>query len=316
MSFSSRLVRARTIALCALAAAAAGLAIIATAPSGSAASAATPTDASKYYGVWNYDQPDAVTLNNVDVLACADGTGQCDLQLPLPLRVPQVGWVEFSPGPDGTVNGHTDQGCTWNFSVHPTGLELSSTTQECYNPAIGSTGNLTKWSVQVNGNRETESIVAVSHQPNGVDIIGTMNSGSRTKVVGSPDDAKFVQRFLGDYHYTAGDFHTLTNIVTTDQGTAYPEQGTIRFTAKYQDRGMITAHTADGCDWTLYVRGDTAELDPAVQTCHTAGGDHSLHYWGLVTDDGQHINAIRAGSTTAPGQPATNTYLYVGLLAK
>jgi hypothetical protein len=320
MSRFSRLARLRaTGARTALAvlAATAALAVAATsAPAGSAASATTATDASEYYGTWNYDQPDTSTLNNVTVLACPDGGGQCDPYLPLPLRVPQVGWVEFSPGPNGTVNGHTDQGCTWNFSVHPTGLELSSTTQECYNPTIGSTGNLTKWSVQVNGDRETESIVAVSHQPNGVDIIGTMKSGSRTKLVGTQDSAKFVQRFLGDYHYTPADLHTLTNVVSTDQGTSYPEQGTIRFSAKHQDRGKITAHTPDGCHWTLHVRGDTAELDPAVQTCHTATGDRTLHYWALVTDDGQHLNAFRAGSTTAPGQPVTKTYLYVGLLTK
>jgi hypothetical protein len=280
------------------------------------ATAATDTNAAKYYGMWNYDQPDSATLNNVVVLACPDGGGQCDQQLPLPLQVPQVGWVVFSPGPNGTVNGHTDQGCTWNFSVQPTGLELSSTTQQCFNQAIGSSGNLTKWSVQVNGNRETESTVAVSHQPNGVELIGTMKSGSRTKVVDGQVSAKFVQRFLGDYSYNLADFHTLTNVVSTDKGTAYPEQGTVRFSATDEGRGKINAHTPDGCDWTLDVRGDTAELDPATQTCHTANGDTSLHYWALVTDDGQHIDGFRAGSTTTDGQTPTNTYLFIGALTR
>ncbi|WP_433438929.1 hypothetical protein [Nonomuraea sp. CA-141351] len=290
---------------------------VATAPFGAtAASADTDTNAAKYYGKWNYDQPDAATLNNVAVLACPDGGGQCDLQLPLPLKVPQVGWVVFSPGPNGTVNGHTDQGCTWNFRVHPTGLELSSTTQECFNPAIGHSSNLTKWSVQVKGNRETEQITALSHQPNGAELIGTMKSGSRTKVVGGQDNGKFVQRFLGDYRYNPADVRTLTNVVSTDKGTGYPEQGTIRFSAKPKSRGKINAHTPDGCDWTLSVRGNTAELDPATQTCHTANGDSSLHYWGLVTDDGKHMNGLRAGSTTAPGQPPTNTFLFVGALTR
>jgi hypothetical protein len=193
---------------------------------------------------------------------------------------------------------------------------LSSTTQQCFNQAIGSSGNITKWSVQVNGNRETESIVAVSHQPNGVDLIGTMKSGSRTKVVDGQDNGKFVQRFLGDYSYNPPDFHTLTNVVSTDEGTVYPEQGTVRFSAKDKDGGKINAHTPDGCDWTLDVRGDTAELDLATQTCRTATGDSSLHYWALVTDDGQHMNGFRAGSTTAPGQPPTNTFLFVGALAR
>lgn len=321
MSPLSRFARTCAIAartpLALLTAVVALLAIATAAPYGSTtASADTDTNAAKYYGIWNYDQPDAATLNNIAVLACPDGGGQCDRQLPLPLRVPQVGWVVFSPGPDGTVNGHTDQGCTWNFRVHPTGLELSSTTQQCFNQAIGSSGNLTKWSVQVHGNRETESIVAVSHQPNGVDLISTMKSGSRTKVAGGRHNGKFVQRFLGDYRYDPADSHTLTNVVSTDKGTAYPEQGTVRFTATNKNGGKINAHTPDGCDWTLAVRGDTAELDPATQTCHTANGDSSLHYWALVTDDGQHMNGFRAGSTTAPGQPPTNTFLFVGALTR
>lgn len=192
---------------------------------------------------------------------------------------------------------------------------MSSTTQQCVNRAVGSLGNITKWSVQVKGNRETESIVAVSHQPNGVDLIGTMKSGSRTKVVGGKDSGKFVKRFLGDYRYDPADFHTLTNVVSTDKGTVYPEQGTVRFSAT-DKKGRINAHTPDGCDWTLTVRGDTAELDPATQTCHTATGDTSLVYWTLVTDDGRHMNAFHAGSTTTPSQPPANTFLYVGALTR
>lgn len=297
-----------------LAAVVALFAVATAAPFGSAtASTGTHTNAAKYYGIWNYDQPNAATLNNIAVLECRDGSGQCDPQLPLPLRLPQVGWVVFSPGPNGTVEGHTDQGCTWNFTVHPTGLELSSTTQQCFNPAVGSVGNLTKWSVQVHGNRETEQIMAISHQPNGVDLIAPMASGSRTKVVHGQDNGWFVKRFLGDYRYDPADMHTLTNVVSTDKGTVYSEQGTVRFTAAHS---RIDAHTPDGCDWTLAVRGDTAELDPATQTCHTATGDRSLHYWALVTDDGQHMNGFSAGSTTAPGQPPTNTYLYIGALTR
>jgi hypothetical protein len=286
------------------------------APAGATASASARTNPAKYYGSWNYDQPDAVTLNNITVLACPDGSGQCVPQLPLPLRVPQVGWVVFSPGPNGTVNGHTDQGCNWNFAVHPGGLELSSTTQECFGPAVGSVGNLTRWSVQIKGNRETEQITAISHQPNGVDIIATMDSGSRTKVVHGQDNGRFVQRFLGDYRYDPADMRTLTNVVSTDKGTTYPEQGTVRFTASHTARGRIVARTPDGCDWTMAVRGNTAELDPATQTCHTATGDKSLHYWALVTDDGKHLNAYSAGSTTLAGQPPTNTFMYVGSLTR
>lgn len=277
------------------------------------ASAAPVPSVQQYLGYWNYDQPDLTTLNNVDVLACPDGGGQCDPQLPLPLKVPQVGWVLFSMGPNGTVNGHTDQGCTWNFQVTATGLELSSTTQQCFNVNVGSAYNITKWSVTVEGNTEHEEIVSISHQPNGVNLIGTMNSGSRTRVDGVDGTASF-SRFLGSFRYDPADFHTLTNVVATSNGTVFPEQGSVQFTEK--DRSTILAHTPDGCNWTFAVRGNTAELDPATQTCHLATGDISFHYWALVTDDGEHMNAFRAGTTTLNGQPPTNTYLFVGALTR
>jgi hypothetical protein len=320
MSFSQRLVHARPrndLAWMRMAVLAGLVALFSTAvgvPYGLTGASAGPTPSvQKYLGYWNYDQPNLTTLNNVDVLACPGGGGQCDHQLPLPLKVPQVGWVLFSAGPDGTVNGHTDQGCTWNFKVTPTGLELSSTTQECFNHDIGSSGNITKWSVTVTGNKEHEEIVATSHQPNGVDLIGTMKSGSRTRVDGS-GGARSFSRFLGGYTYNPADFSTLTNVVVTSKGTAYPEQRTVQFTRK--NRGTILAHTPDGCNWTLAVRGNTAELDPAIQTCQLTDGETSLRYWAIVTDDGEHMNAFRAGSTTLNGQQPTNNYLFIGALTR
>ena len=54
-----------------------------------------------------------------------------------------------------------------------------------------------------------------------------MTSGSRTRVDGS-GGAKSFSRFLGSYTYNPADFNTLTNVVVTDKGTIYPEQGTVR----------------------------------------------------------------------------------------
>jgi hypothetical protein len=88
-------------------------------PVGVASASSSARD--KYLSRWNYDQPDTATGNNVAVLACRDGGTSCshNPNLPLPLSIPQVGWIEFSPGPSGTLYGHTDQGCTWNFFVAP-----------------------------------------------------------------------------------------------------------------------------------------------------------------------------------------------------
>jgi hypothetical protein len=269
------------------------------------------SDVEKYLGTWNYDQPDLATSNNIDVLACPDGGGQCDPQLPLPLKVPQIGWVVFSLAKDGTINGRTDQGCLWNFDVTSTGLELSSMTQSCFNKNIGSAGTLTRWSVTVDGDKEHESIVAVSHQPNGVDIIGTMNSGSRTRVSGADDDPS---RFLGGWTYDPVNLQTLVNVAATDKGTIVPQQGTISITSA--DNRKIVAHTPEGCQWTLAVQGNTAELDPGMQTCSVASASQvSLRYWALATDDGAHINTFRSGATNMNGQ-MTNVALYVGALTK
>ncbi|MGA4544379.1 hypothetical protein ACPA54_30760 [Uniformispora flossi] len=291
-------------------------ALVSTSLAPTEAAANANADMAKYLGYWNYDQPNELTLNNVSVLACPDGTGACDRALPLPLRVPQVGWELFTPGPNGTVNGTSDQGCTWNFKVTRTGLELSSTTQQCFNPAVGSWGNLTKWNVQVKGNRETEQITAISHQPDGVDLIGTMKTGSRTKVVPGRDGGKFIHGFVGDYTRTPADMHSLVNVAVTDQGMAYPAQDALHITADRAAKGRINAHTADGCNWSFSVRGNTAELDPATQTCHTETGDLTLLYWAMATDDGRHINDFLHGTITRPGMPTSNVYLYSGLLAR
>lgn len=278
-----------------------------------AAAAEAQPSAQKYMGYWNYDQPNLATSNNVASMACPDGGGQCDPQLPLPLKIPQVGWLVFYPGPHGTVYGRSDQGCTWNFKVTHKSLELSSTTQTCFNHDIGSSYTATKWSVQVTGNKEYEQIVTVSHQPNGVDLIGTMNSGSRTRVHGVGGERSF-SRFLGRYTYDPANFHTLTNVViNADKGTANPEQGTVRFTEKRY--GTIVAHTPDGCNWTLAVKGNTAELAPATQTCHLPTSEISLRYWAIVTD-GEHMDVFRAGSTKLNGQQPTNNYLYIGALTR
>src|SRR5262245_51440831 len=266
----------------------------------------------QYLGVWNYDKPDPATLNNVAVLSCpSPGSGCADVPLPLPLEIPQVGNVEFTAAADGTVLGRTDQGCTWKFVVTPDSLELASTTQTCFNQNIGSSYTITRWSVTVTGNHERESIVSISHQPNGVDLIATMDSGSRTRVRGVGGFRSF-SRFLGRWTYDPADFHTLRNVVSTDHGTAYPAEGTISFTSDVY--GTIVAHTPDSCRWTLSVQGNTAELDPAMQTCHLAQGTVSLRYWAIATD-GLHDNTFMSGSEDLNGEH-TNTYLFIGSLTK
>jgi hypothetical protein len=269
----------------------------------------------KYLGRWNYDQPDTATGNNVAVLACPDGSAACshNPDLPLPLSIPQVGWIEFSTGPDGTLYGHTDQGCTWNFSVAPGGLELSSQTQLCFNATIGQYYSIKQWSVQVEGNAEHEQIVSQSIQPNGDILYTRMNFTTTARASRHRATGSAATRFVGSFAQDPFSFQTLVNVTVTDKGSAAPETGGVRIERAGGDR--IVAHTPDGCRWTLRVEGNTAELaDPGTQSCRVGADTLSLRYWALVTDDGRHLTGFRSGYTFASG--LTNEYTFIGALSR
>jgi hypothetical protein len=275
--------------------------------------------ANKYLGTWNYVQPNLGSGNNVATLACPEGGASCNHnpRLPLPLSIPQVGWIDFYPGPNGTLYGHTDQGCTWNFDVTPTGLELSSKTQLCFNATIGQYYSIKQWSVQVEGNVEYEQIISQSVQPNGDILYTTMNFStrdepSRRKVAGVRDNSA-ASKFVGSFTYDRFSFQTLDNITVTDKDGASPEVGVLQIDRIGGNR--IVAHTPDGCSWTLGVQGNTAELlDPATQSCQIGPNTLSLRYWGIVTDDGKHLSAFRSGYTFEKG--LTNNYTFISSLTR
>jgi hypothetical protein len=272
----------------------------------------------KYLGTWNYDQPDLATMRNVAVISCPpDGNGCASSPLPLPLNIPQIGNIVFSAAADGMVVGRTDQGCTWTFAVATDSLELSPPAQYCFNHNIGSSYTLTHWLVTVVGDQERETIVGVSHQPTG-DLVTTMHYGARTRVTGV-GGFRAMARFLGVWTYDPASPQTLVNMVVTVPSGAgggmaaiSPLQGVVWFTS--QRYGAVVAHTADGCRWTLAVQGNTAELDPATQTCHLATGTVALFFWSAASD-GEHENSVMAGVKDLNGQ-ASAFYLYIGALTK
>jgi hypothetical protein len=143
-----------------------------------------------------------------------------------------------------------------------------------------------------------------------------MNDGARTRVTGV-GGFHAMARFLGVWTYDPASSQTLVNMVVTVPSGAgdpvvSPVQGAVRFTSQHY--GAIVAHTADGCRWTLAVQGNTAELDPATQTCQLATGTVTLLFWSAASD-GVHENAVMAGSTDLDGQQS-NFYLYIGALTK
>jgi hypothetical protein len=124
-------------------------------------------------------------------------------------------------------------------------------------------------------------------------------------------------RFLGDWTYNPPSSQTLVNmVVTVPVGGGVPSlspvQGEVRVTS--ERHGTIVADTDDGCRWTLAVQGNTAELDPATQTCQLATGTVTPLFWSAASD-GEHENSVMAGITDLNGQ-RSNFYLYIGALTK
>jgi hypothetical protein len=289
-------------------------------PMSTAQASATPANtAQKYLGTWNYDKPDRASMRNIAVISCPTGGNGCSSsQLPLPLDIPQLGNIVFSAAADGVVVGRTDQGCTWLFEVTARSLELSPPGQYCFNHNIGSSYTLNRWSVITAGNHEREVITGISHQPNGDDLLTTMNYGARTRVTGV-GGVHAMDRFFGRWTYDPANAQTLVNMAVTipaDVGAAgggvSAVQGSVWFTGKRY--GVIEARTADGCRWTLAVQGNTGELAPAGQTCQLATGTMRLVFWSVVSD-GEHANSMLAATKELNGR-TSNLYLYIGELTR
>jgi hypothetical protein len=266
-----------------------------------------PASAERDLGTWNYDQPDSRTTTNIAVVSCPPGTANC-ATVP-PIALPQIGYVIFSAGPDGSVTGRTDQGCTWRFTPVPRGLELSpGKAQTCFNHVIGSSYTITRWSVRFSGHHETEYIAAVSHLSYG-DFDFVLENGRRTRAQPSP---AAVRRFTGAWEYTPADPKTGVNIKTTVYPPPLGPVGsalTGRVTFTPWDADLISARTDDGCTWTLAVAGNTAELRPARQTCTQGGAATTRSFWSIASDGGQQVSIIAGTDLHGNSYLAANTSL-------
>ncbi len=240
--------------------------------------------AERYQGRWNYDLPDQATMTNIAVMNIGDG-----------IQGPQIGDIVFTAtGPDRVV-GRTDVGCTWRFKSAGDALVLDGANQTCHNPLAGYAYTMTEWTVRVDGDHETESIKAISHHGDR-DYEFDLARGARTRT--GEDDPAATAAFTGTWAYGAPDPKSGANIRMSG-GAAAPQTGTITVVANYDDR--ITARTDDGCEWTMVTRGDTAKLDPPVQTCTIADSAVTLRYWTIVSDGHRQISGVYG---TDPGGAA------------
>jgi hypothetical protein len=256
-----------------------------------------------YLGTWNYDQPDRASMKNIAVISCPAASTSC--RPSPPILIPQIGNIVFSRTPGGGIVGYTDQGCTWTFQVLAASLELDPPSQYCFNHVIDSSYTITKWSVTLSGHSERETIEAISHQPTG-DYEFRLDNGRRTKVVGHNwRQARSV--FPGTWQYDEPDPQSRVNILVTRytgpdgqvQVVQAPQRGLVTLTGSRQQ--TMTAQTEDGCSWTLAARGNTAELEPALQTCQTPRGTVTVRFWAIASD-GKHQASVVAGVDESGGR--------------
>jgi hypothetical protein len=258
----------------------------------------------RYLGEWNYDQPDRESLRNIAEIRCLAAQPDCPSFNPSappgsPVQIPQIGRIVFSKEPDGKIVGRTDRGCTWRFTAQSDSLQLDPPSQTCFNRVINSGYTLTRWSVTVSGRHEKETIAGVSHHPSR-DYDFVLDHGARTKVRPEPR-IKTVKRFTGRWEYVPADPARLINIVTSrtagpdgsPQVSQSPQRGLVDMTVK-PDR-TIVAQTADGCQWTLAARGNTADLRPPGQVCQRPGETVTIDFWQMVSD-GEQQASIMSGA--------------------
>lgn len=257
----------------------------------------------KYLGRWNYDQPDRATMTNI---ATSNVPGR--------ERVPQIGDIVFTAEGQGRIVGRTDVGCTWRFKATRASLELDPPSQLCHNPTSNIAYTITRWTVTVDGAHETETIIAKSHHPDR-DYDFVLNTGARTKA--KEYDPGATAKFTGTWTYDPADLATGVNIRTTfrraPDGTTTPErteeQGHVTVTRDYGNR--ITARTGDGCTWSLVARGNTAKLDPAIQTCTLPTSTAiTIRSWTIATD-GRKQASVMTGTDERGG----NFALTIGSLS-
>jgi hypothetical protein len=67
--------------------------------------------------------------------------------------------------------------------------------------------------------------------------------------------------------------------------------------------------TGDGCTWTLAVAGNTAELQPAKQSCTRDGTITTMSFWSIASNGRQQVSTTAGTDTQGGSYLASNTSL-------
>jgi len=252
-------------------------------------SPAARAPAQAFVGRWLYGHPNATSGDGVATLHCPASPTSPELSLPLP----QIGWIDFTVSPEGTLSGTTDQGCTWSFAVDGGVASILSSGQSCFNRNIGSSYTIPSWTLALDADgRATESLHAVSHQA--VDCDFVLGSAARRRLDAESGDrtAPFVGTWALDAPDAAGGNVALVSCPATDGGAPsapsyVPQLGALVVTRVDDDTISIT--TDAGCTSTLDVEAHTAELATPRASC--AGGPVPT-FWSFETDGDDAFQTI------------------------
>jgi hypothetical protein len=246
-----------------------------------------------FEGTWNYDLPDRASGTNVARVSCPAQGGAAALEL----DIPQIGNLVLTRDGDQRLAGRTDQGCTWTFNdPDDEHASFASATATCNNPVIGSSYTITGWTLARDGSVAAEVVDAISHRPGGDDCDFVLASGSRSWVDPDADDDP-AAAFAGSWAYAAPDPVTRVNVASVAcvdaEGNPLPpsyepQLGSIAIARTGSH--TLSASDDDGCTWSFAVQGNTALLDPPVQTC----GQRTLEHWA-VAGDGEHAFEVQSG---------------------
>lgn len=235
----------------------------------------TPDPADAFVGLWNYDHPVLASGFGIATLECPAS----DLSPALSLQLPQIGWLSFErTGPD-TLNGTTDQGCAWTFSVEDDVATIDPADQSCFNANIGSSYTITAWTVALGDDgHASESLSAISHHE--VDCAFELADAARTRFEPAAQDltAPFVGTWIYDPPDAAGGSVAIVSCPAA-MPSYVPQFGALDIERVDDDTIAIT--TDAGCTSTLDLRDHTAELATPAASCD---GGPVPSFWSFETD--------------------------------
>ncbi|MFO0685118.1 MAG: hypothetical protein U0234_23870 [Sandaracinus sp.] len=220
-----------------------------------------------FAGRWLYGHPDPTSGDGVARLHCPASATSPELALPLP----QIGWIDFTVSPDGTLSGTTDQGCTWAFTVEGEVASIASTDQTCFNRNIGSSYTIAAWTFALDADgRATESLHAISHQAVDCDFVLATAARRRLDAESGDRTAPFLGAWALDAPDAAGGNIALVTCPAADGGVPpspsyVPQLGGLVVARVDDDTIAIT--TDAGCTSRLDVEAHTAELASPAARC-------------------------------------------------